>query len=158
MNVKDRFLSKVEKTNSCWIWKGYIHHKGYGRFFYQGKVRTAHRVSYWIFRQFVPGIYEVCHTCDVRHCVNPDHLFIGTKSDNMKDCAIKGRGNFQLDPPNKKKTHCPKGHEYTPENVWENKQGWRWCKECNRQKASKHYYDRIKRSASTKAKAIPKID
>ena len=56
----------------------------------------------------------VCHTCDVPLCVNPDHLFVGSQRDNMKDAAAKGRMTG-LRPP---KTHCPKGHPYDEKNSY----------------------------------------
>jgi hypothetical protein len=89
--VAERFWSKVERTETCWLWKGDIR-DGYGRFWDGEKHKYAHRYS-WV-KTFGPIDTKtpfVCHACDVKNCVRPDHLFLGTADDNMKDAAEKGR-------------------------------------------------------------------
>lgn len=98
MNQKDiaRFLAKVEKTDTCWIWTGCLNSDGYGNIKHQDRTISAHRMSYIIFCGEIPKGMSVCHKCDVRNCVNPSHLFLGTHADNMHDCSIKNRVRCQV--------------------------------------------------------------
>lgn len=88
----DRFWSKV-KVNSiydCWEWQA-AKIRGYGLFEYKGKSRRAHRVSWEITYGDIPKGMYVLHKCDNPACVNPNHLFLGTQEDNMRDMIQKGR-------------------------------------------------------------------
>lgn len=79
-----------EPMSGCWLWLGGVSYPaGYGR---MTRGQYAHRVSYEIHRGAVPRGLHVLHRCDNRICVNPDHLFVGTRSDNMRDMMAKGRG------------------------------------------------------------------
>lgn len=85
-----RFFEKVAYGMSdCWYWRGSINRLGYGCMGALGESK-AHRVSWRLFNGD-PGDKMVLHKCDVRNCVNPAHLFLGTQLDNMRDCAAKGR-------------------------------------------------------------------
>lgn len=135
MNIwitKKRFNEKIlKKENGCWEWQGARGHKNYGKLKSFGE-QLAHRVSY-ILHNNVVLTPEMCvlHKCDNPPCVNPDHLFLGTKDDNNKDRTQKGRTVIH----NSLKTHCKRGHEFNVENTYVRPGGQRLCRTCNRERS-----------------------
>lgn len=88
--LRQRFETFFVKTNKCWEWDKYLDKRGYGRFTYHGKTIRSHRMSWIIYRGPIQNELHVLHKCDRPICVNPDHLFLGTHTDNMRDAAKKG--------------------------------------------------------------------
>lgn len=83
-----RFWAHVEKTATCWLWTGSVDKDGYGKY---GKLEKAHRLSWLLHYGLLPDNLLVCHHCDNPPCVRPEHLFLGTNSDNQQDAIRKGR-------------------------------------------------------------------
>lgn len=121
----DYILSNVAPNErGCLEYQGYRHPKGYGQVGMKDGNEATHRVVYRGKRGPIPEGWDVCHTCDNPPCVNPLHLFAAPRVANLIDMRNKGR-NRQT-----QKTHCPHGHEYTPENTYVCKRGWRGCLKC----------------------------
>jgi hypothetical protein len=89
----ERFFAKVKTGAGCWEWQGSLATNGYGQFFRNDGSRQAHRISWEYENGEIPEDLHVCHKCDNRKCVRPSHLFLGTRSDNMKDMVKKFRHN-----------------------------------------------------------------
>lgn len=95
MNIEEgkrRLLENIKIENDCWIWqRGIFSKDGYGQTQINKKKYRTHRLSYMVFKGIDPGKMYVCHTCDNRKCVNPEHLWLGTARQNTKDSLDKGR-------------------------------------------------------------------
>lgn len=139
MTPLERFMAKVDKTDSCWLWTAALARGGYGVFRVDRILRPAHRWSYETFIGQIPEgltIDHLCHTrvasecidsaaCPHRRCVNPYHLEPVTRRDNLF------RGN-SLTAKNSAKTACVNGHEFTPENTYLRADGsGRDCRACS---------------------------
>ncbi len=95
-----RFFSRINKRspNDCWEWTGHKTKLGYGKISEYSKYYAAHRVSYFLHLGPFNRNLFVCHSCDNRCCVNPSHLFLGTREDNYQDMLIKNRQTKKLTP------------------------------------------------------------
>lgn len=94
MRVKNRpedIWKYVSKTEGCWLWTKAVSEQGYGKWVINRKTVVAHRYIWELTNGRIPDNLFVCHKCDVRSCVRPDHLFLGTHKDNMRDMREKGR-------------------------------------------------------------------
>jgi len=128
----EKFMSKVKKTDNCWIWTAYKNNLGYGRFCINGITPLAHRISYELFKGYIPQGLELDHLCRNPSCVNPDHLEAVTHKENMRRGNHVNQGwNYRI------KTHCPQGHPYSGENLMI-KQNGRGCRECDRTRSRKY--------------------
>jgi hypothetical protein len=126
--LPERIWSKISVDESgCWVWLAYRNRGGYGCVSWEGMSRLAYRITYTELVSPVPEGLELDHLCRVRHCVNPDHLEPVTRQTN----ALRGVG---VGAKNAKKTHCPKGHPLSGDNLLPGdlKRGGRKCRQCHR--------------------------
>jgi len=91
--ARDRFFSKVNKTETCWLWAGSKNTHGYGQVKYRGKISHCHRISWFLTGYTIPEGHLIRHKCRNRHCVNPEHLETGTYADNEADKIRDGTDN-----------------------------------------------------------------
>lgn len=96
MTIANRFRRFVAAggDDECWLWMGATSPKGYGQFHARGKTEQAHRVAWRLEFGEIPAGIQVLHRCDVRCCVNPAHLFLGSNADNNADMMAKGRHSY----------------------------------------------------------------
>ena len=118
--------------HGCWIWIGCITWNGYGVISVNNRQIMTHRASWLCHVGPIPDGLFVLHKCDVRNCVNPDHLFIGTKRDNALDMVAKGRHYSDT----RLRTHCPQGHPYSGKNS----RGARICQTCQSKRTLEFYH------------------
>ena len=127
MNLQEKFEARYvpEPNSGCWLWTAGVSSNGYGAFDGVG----AHRFSYQLFKGRIPTGKIVRHKCDVKICVNPDHLLIGTQADNINDYVRRLGHHYS------KRTHCKHGHLYTDGSFYTAK-GARFCLICKRKWAA----------------------
>jgi hypothetical protein len=89
--IAERFMEHVNKTPSCWIWTASTDRDGYGHMWVDGKLIPTHRLAYLLFVGDIQNNFYVLHSCDNPICVNPNHLFLGSQTDNMQDMIKKNR-------------------------------------------------------------------
>lgn len=137
--LRERFEEKFDRLSSadCWEWKASRNRGGYGQFMMKvnGFPRPVHsmRVSWSLYRGPIPEGLSVLHKCDNRGCVNPDHLFLGTLIDNVRDMVQKRRHWRHA------KTHCIRGHELSGKNLIVTKRQRR-CRTCKNNHANERNF------------------
>lgn len=124
-SLEAAFWARVEKTPTCWLWRGAIKPNGYGRL----NNDYAHRISYRLAELEIPAGLHLDHLCRVRHCVNPAHLEPVTPQENL----LRGEGHGR-------ETQCPAGHAYDRPNTYIDPGGHRHCRVCRRTKALARYH------------------
>lgn len=123
----ERFWSKIDKDPGCWLWTGGVTGRGYGSWRDPDRQsHAAHRLAYELLVGPIPAGLTIDHLCRVKICVNPAHMELVTPGENIRRA--------------RQQTHCPQGHEYTPENNIRAATCGHKCRECHnafRRKAAK---------------------
>lgn len=144
--LAERIAAKTEldPQTGCWNWTGLLGLTGgYGRISINDRDVYVHRAAWELANGPVPEGFELDHLCRNRACVNLSHLEVVTRRENVH----RGMGTAGI---NARKTHCDRGHEFTPENVYRNKRGARQCRTCKR--AYSRAYRRLAREFSRLAR------
>jgi hypothetical protein len=142
---EERLFAKVAKTDSCWLWTGRTIRNGYGYLMINRRTMAAHRLAWELCGRTIAAGSMLCHICDVRLCVNPDHLFIGDAKANALDASRKLRLHLQ------KRTHCANGHLFlSPVEPGKRRR----CRECQREYWRRDNEKRRLRLLAARARAV----
>lgn len=141
--LERQFWGYVNKTETCWLWTGYITKLGvkggdHGIVCIHYRKVRAHRFSYELHVGPIPEGLSVLHHCDVPRCVNPAHLYVGTQKDNIRDAVQRHR---HVPPKNVKladRTHCANGHP-TEEWLATSRGGHVYCRRCKQISNARRY-------------------
>lgn len=129
--VEDRFWSKVNKTDECWVWTAGLFSNGYGQFWDGNKIRGAHRYAYELAYGSLDGGLVIDHLCRNIRCVRPDHLEQVTSAVNSQrgyGCSVAAA---RIKEEARTRTHCKRGHLLTSETTYVTpREGWRICRPC----------------------------
>jgi hypothetical protein len=141
-NARAYFMSRTRVGSGCWQWLGPKNCYGYGTAKMFNVRRMAHRLAYELFRGEIPEGKCLDHVCRKRDCVNPEHLRVVTNRENL--FAPRSQSPAKV---NSEKTHCPRGHEYTPENTFHAKglRGGRVCRTCRHDRWKREKVQAIER-------------
>ena len=129
MSAEEKFWSRVDRSGECWEWRGGRDRYGYGQFTMDGKNCRAHRVAYKLTYGELADSVKLDHECNNRGCVHPLHL----RPMGQRENVLRSVTNPVA--VNARKTHCNRGHEFTPENTGI-ESGWRFCRTCRRARKS----------------------
>lgn len=134
--IEERFWDKVLFTSDCWEWQAVKNKDGYGMIALNRKMISAHRVSYQMYKGSIPRQLMIDHLCRNRKCVNPHHMELVTNQENCIRGLTGKINNWQ-----KRKTHCPYGHELKEPNLLPHmlkKYNYRQCKICHNERQRKY--------------------
>jgi len=134
--ILDRLGDKFTVGDGCWQWK-VVNSEGYGSFAIDRVKHKAHRVLYELMVGPIPAGLDIDHLCRNRACVRPDHLEPVTRGENQRR-GVPYRPPRNYNPWGRQVTHCPRGHEYTPENLRSDKRNRRACLICHREKMAEY--------------------
>ena len=136
MKLLERLMKRVirSRVTSCWVWPRSLSADGYGQIRIAGGREGAHCIFWLLHNGPIPDGMCVLHKCDVPNCVNPEHLFLGTKKDNWHDAMKKGR----LPQVGKRKEACKYGHQFVEENLYIHPNGRRECKQCRARRRTEY--------------------
>ena len=130
--LADRLWTRVVVMGSCWLWTGAIDRKtGYGRCWYQRRLRLVHRLVYEVTVGPIPDGLTIDHLCRNRACVNPDHL----EPVSMRENVLRGIGYTAE---KARQTHCKRGHPFDLVNTYRMPSGGRDCRICGRERKRRY--------------------